>query len=93
MNQFTFSIFDGNLYNSSASAWPTHDQITFEAENDRQALSAAQELTEEAVTESGAYEIGDEVVVNVWDAEGVLVGRRMLTVSEDGDFARWSSHG
>lgn len=90
MSKFTFSIFDGNIYNTSADAWPTHTQLEFEADNDRQAVSAAQELVEQAVDASGAYDDGDEVTVHVWDEDGTLIARTMLTVASGADFGAWS---
>ncbi len=70
MKAFTYTIFDADPSQSGNVAWPSHTQISVEAETADDALEIA---LGEARKNSEDYHDGDELFALVWDARGKVV--------------------
>lgn len=74
--RYTYSIFDSHPSKASP-AWPMHDQVEIEAEDDQAALAAVRNtLRVEAagLNPADGYAVGDRIWAEVWDADEICIG-------------------
>ena len=86
MAKYTYSVFDGSPNEGDCDAWPSHDQLAIEADSTEEALDDVLDLMSveaAGLNASDGYESGDHIHAIVWDADGMIVGQPVYTLTAD----------
>jgi len=86
MTTYTYTIFDHDPQSTDGNNWPTHTQITIDADSDAEAVEdVADVLSVEAagLNPSDGYDPGDTIHAIVWDEDGSIVGQPTYILTHD----------
>lgn len=84
--KYTYTIFDASPQSSSGTEWPTHTDMTIEADDDDEAIDEVRDVmsTEAAgLRPADGYEVGEAIHAIVWDADGTIVGQPTYELTKD----------
>lgn len=83
---YTYTIFDHNPQSSDGNRWPSHEDITLEADSDEDAVEDVRDAMSIAAADlnpSDGYEPGDVIHAIVWGEDDMIVGQPTYTLTHD----------
>lgn len=83
---YSYTIFDSDPTVSEGFAWPSHENVEFEADTEERAVAQVKETLEieaSGLNPADGYETGQCLYALVWDDEGRVTAQVEYEITDD----------